>query len=375
MQLLTASSGWARTNTNLFFTSTSGRGWTDISPHLAPGQQIDAVQFVGTDQAWAVIHGQDTGDGAPIFLAMTADGGGSWSVASFPADQLIHQAYGAKAHMSFPDTLHGWVLLTQAGSSALSRGHLFATADGGKTWSPLPIPPVDGRIQFVSESTGWLAGGVHQDYLFRTGDGGQTWLEVKIPLPEGLTPYSFLNGDGNLYVTHPVVEGPYFETPDTGTAALIVRVEELKEDLLTYSTADGGNTWQLTGRRNSLGGVGPLAFFDTTSFEVTRSANTFDFHHDSAHRSAAIPAVLKERATDGVSRARFTDAQHGWLLLSEGSLLGTSDGGNSVTILLKAAPVQPPNARPVPGKAQTEPRAAQGPHPNIGGAHRPFAIM
>ncbi|HEX4228457.1 MAG TPA: hypothetical protein VHZ07_07290 [Bryobacteraceae bacterium] len=179
MQLLTASSGWARTNTNLFFTSTSGRGRTDISPHLASGQRIDAVQFLGTDQAWVIIHGQETGDGAPISLAMTTDGGGSWSVASFPADQLIRQAYGARAHMSFPDAMHGWVLLTIAGSSASSRGHLFATSDGGKTWSPLPVPPVDGRIQFVSESTGWLAGGVHQDYLFRTGDGGQTWLEVE----------------------------------------------------------------------------------------------------------------------------------------------------------------------------------------------------
>lgn len=174
MQLLTASSGWARTATNLFFTSTAGQHWADISPHLAPGQMIEAVQFVGTDQAWAIAHGPDTGNGAPILLAMTADGGGSWSVAPFATDQDIRQDYGARAHMSFPDATHGWVLLSIAGSSASSRGHRFSAADGGKTWSPLPYPPVDGRIQFVSETTGWLAGGVHQNLLYRTQDGGQT---------------------------------------------------------------------------------------------------------------------------------------------------------------------------------------------------------
>ena len=299
---------------------------------------------------------------------MTTDGGGSWSLASFAgADQLIHQAYGARAHISFPDAMHGWILLTQAGSSASSFGHLFATADGGKTWSPLPYPPVDGRIQFVSESTGWLTGGVHQNLLYRTQDGGQTWLEVTIPLPEDVTPYSILGGDGTVYVTRPRVEGPYFETPDTGAVTLLVRVTELTWDLLTYSTADRGDTWQLTGRRNNLDSIGPLAFFDSTSLEVTRSNNTFDFRHNSALRSAPIPAVLKERGTDGVLRADFIDAQHGWLLSSDGSLLGTANGGHSVTILMQTPQQQLPNPIRVPGKAEIEPHAAQGPRPNIGG--------
>ena len=137
------------------------------------------------------------------------------------------------------------------------------------------------------------------------------------------------------YTYQPAISGPHFETPEAGVLAIDIMISESSSDLLMYLTTDGGGSWQLAMRQDDLKRAGALAFFDSSWMEVGRSVKSFEFHQSSTHRSAAIPSNLSKVRLDGVLKANFIDAQHGWFL-SGGSLLGTNDGGNSAKVLLQA---------------------------------------
>ena len=206
MHLMSASEGWVLAGEHILWTDTDGQSWTDITPPLATGQVIDTVYFLAKDHGWAVLHAGDIGDSPIISLAATADGGKSWSGQALPLSQFLRSLYWCTNYLSFVDDMHGWILVRRMSGSAYREGELFVTGDAGKTWSKLPTPPIGGKIQFVSQSTGWIFGGVHGDELYRTRDGGQTWLRTVIPLPDEVHPYTVPSGNGP-YVLHPVYEG------------------------------------------------------------------------------------------------------------------------------------------------------------------------
>ena len=62
-----------------------------------------------------------------------------------------------------------------AGNAALAAQRLYATADGGTTWSTItPEPPLPGfaSLDFASRGYGWAIAGNAFDY---TADGGKSW--------------------------------------------------------------------------------------------------------------------------------------------------------------------------------------------------------
>ncbi len=230
MHLMTGSEGWVLAGEQILWTDTAGQAWTDITPALATGQLIDTVYFFDSDHGWAVLHSAPNASLPVISVAITANGGTSWSVAAFPADTFLLEGYANGGNLSFVDNTHGWLLLGEMSSSAWSRGALFVTADGGKTWSALPNPPIGGTIQFLSTSTGWVVGGALGDELYRTQDGGRTW-ERKIPLlPEQVRPYTVPDARG-AYVTHPFYDAFGFQTPRKGLLAVLVHVAPEAMDL------------------------------------------------------------------------------------------------------------------------------------------------
>jgi photosystem II stability/assembly factor-like uncharacterized protein len=241
MHRISVSDGWALAGQHILWTDTAGQSWTDVTPPLASAQQIDTVYFLDAGHGWAVLHAGGITDFPTLFSASTADGGKSWSVRPFPASTFLVQGYGYGNHLSFVDAEHGWLLMLLASSSASSHGELFSTQDGGKTWSARPDPPIFGKIQFVSASTGWLVGGVHGDELYQTHDGGQNWIRKAIELPDQVHPY-VVPDSSPTYVTHPFYDELSFQKPEKGVLAVTVHVTETAMDLLTYSTEDGGDS-------------------------------------------------------------------------------------------------------------------------------------
>ena len=89
---------------------------------------------------------------------------------------------GKRDDISFADATHGWY--------GTGKGDLFATADGGQSWSKVASKPgtfiralgfVDARIGFIGNvGTGYYPGVTDTVPLYRTDDGGATWSPVEL---------------------------------------------------------------------------------------------------------------------------------------------------------------------------------------------------
>jgi len=91
--------------------------------------------------------------------------------------------------LSFVDPSHGWVVAADCSgesgsSSGACRALVYATTNGGRSWSPdgrlLLVPR---RMQFTDQETGWLVGGIGQrcgnstcpNVVMQSTDAGRTW--------------------------------------------------------------------------------------------------------------------------------------------------------------------------------------------------------
>ena len=187
----------------------------------------------------------------------TSDGGQTWQSSVVKARYIETPAV-------FVDAQHGWFLATDhfpgydPGSAYIGKEiALYRTVDGGKSWqrvasgpatSQLPATSDDAygivpltaatRMQFVTATTGWLAGtSFHKDqsefsWLYVTHDAGTTWQQVDISLP----PQSLL------------LWPPRFFTQQDGLLSALTSgpAPQYAPGTLLYTTHDGGLTWTAT---------------------------------------------------------------------------------------------------------------------------------
>ncbi len=150
-------------------TSDGGKHWLSEAIPSRIGY-LSAVAAVGSSNVWAV---GSTTDGAAVVIASNT-GGASWSTQPIPTGlQSLQQ-------VTFVDTLHGWAV----GNDAAFNSAMLATSDGGASWQRQPNAPANVReVSFASASVGWALGG---QSLFATSNGGSTWTQQTIP---SLLPY------------------------------------------------------------------------------------------------------------------------------------------------------------------------------------------
>jgi len=118
-------------------------------------------------------------------MIRTEDGGQSWTSVPLPADLVLPEDIAEivqpgdvllyDIHFVTPEK--GWVVG--------EFGVIFATADGGKTWSAQKslVETTLFGVQFADENNGFATG--IDEVLLRTSDGGQTWETVRVPGREG----------------------------------------------------------------------------------------------------------------------------------------------------------------------------------------------
>ena len=123
----------------------------------------------GSREAWF-----GTGGGASARVFHTADGGATWTVADTP----VHHG-GASAgifSLAFSDVHHGIAVGGDYNKPADTEANIAVTSDGGRTWTWASGPPPQGfrsAVAYLRERKVWIAVGTSGSDL--SGDDGQAW--------------------------------------------------------------------------------------------------------------------------------------------------------------------------------------------------------
>jgi len=161
----------------VLLTTDGGATWTP-TPTDPPVPSPTDVHFTSLTDGWVV------GSGSEPVLAHTTDGGATWTpVTGF-----------AGAYRSVDiEGMNGWVLN--------SSGRYQRTTDGGDTWieDDLPGPGNMRDMDFFDENVGYAVGWFGQ--AFRSADGGASWSPLPVPDPDVNFTDLYLLGPDELWVS------------------------------------------------------------------------------------------------------------------------------------------------------------------------------
>ncbi|MDF2723067.1 MAG: copper amine oxidase [Paenibacillus sp.] len=192
---------------------------------------IAGMSFVDTAKGFATF---DNPVSNTLIFYRTTDGGATWSAVSLevPADLAGKVDYSVFSTPVFSGK--NGVVALKLGAGTKETMVVYATSDGGNTWSVKPgsveiAPGTPFEISFADASNGWLLQGAD---LYRTTNGGASWQKVK-------TNELFENTLRN----DPGIRAFTFADSQHGT--LIASSEDGKSGQ-TIETDDGGATWHIS---------------------------------------------------------------------------------------------------------------------------------
>jgi hypothetical protein len=315
MKLVANQSGWLLANDRLFWTTSLGAQWTEITPPAPAGTGILGIFFNPAGSGWVM---QSSSDQTTFTIARTSDRGGHWTSTSIDSPFNDGLPFGGNAFLYFADDQHGWLMLSVQSSSNSRRGVLFQTSDGGTHWTRLPDPPVGGDMIFSDSQHGFMGPGPRGDELFSTSDAGNTWQPVVLATPAT----DLAQASSNITL-------PFF----TDTIHGILLRTYSGSAVVRYETSDSGASWTPTAPvRSSQPSIVALAADGTVTSQILPV------------RAAAISQGHAQfgAATHSPVRATFATTSQGWVLFASGScdaiaatctqtssLQGTLDGGKT----------------------------------------------
>ena len=340
-QLITPDIGWAvgfstskghpEAYYELFRTEDGGVTWKSITPVNSNSWKIYSVSFLDSNRGWALVWTNGR------FVAYsTVNGGANWSAADvdFGKDQEGRPPWVGDGQIFFVNPLQGWIIFAKVSRSSLETV-LFATADGGRTWSSLTShdAPPPGRIRLVSPEVGsllptsWMLSS-SRTALFVTRDGAKSWQQLSVAPPAyvGARAWAFY-------------DLPTFKDSKNGYLPVVYEGGSVEKSFaVLYATVDGGETWKPERTLANIGDA-PLGDFVATAMAGSSwiISNTAD-HKDPTITSVANGATVEANPGAapgyfGAQQLSFVSPQRGWVLLKHERLLSTADGGTTWTKL------------------------------------------
>ncbi len=233
------------------------------------------------------------GAGSAGILLYTQDGGLNWR-------RVLVNALPGLNRVRFADDKTGY--LAGDGSDAYPSG-LFATADGGRNWQPVPGPrcPAWWAADFSAAGEGALAGAWNRQATVRRGKlflvdsdilGGRTLRGLQLRGEGGVAV-----GEGGLVLLSDGSRGSSWNFADLGLPPHVAEGWDF------HAVGGCGNNYWVVGRPGSAA----LHSADLgRTWEVVRTGQPLPLH--------------------GIS---FIDEKHGWAVGELGTVLATEDGGRT----------------------------------------------
>ena len=285
--------GWAVGDRGVIWhTQDGGKEWQ--LQKSGTGHGLQSVHFIDQHNGWAVggfSHPHSyTGSGIILF---THDGGRSWQLDSSLLLPALKQA-------RFFDAKHGWAV---GCPSALFPTGLFVTDSGGRAWKPVQGEALRGigAADFLQQHTGAAARQDGTALVLRNGSVGPAspadfglrgLARVKLVQPR----FGWLVGDGGLVMM----------------------------------TRDGGASWQTTPADLPQGTAGEFDFAALavrgTKVWIAGSPGTRVFHTPDAGLTWFEADTAQNLPLRGL---HFADDRHGWAVGDLGTILATTDGGQT----------------------------------------------
>jgi|GEM_PF-1280809 len=228
----------------VYATGDGGRTWTLLTTSregdrstlgtLALNCSMNGLAFASLNDGWLT---WDSGCGvgtagppstAPIQpqVAATHDGGRTWQPVVLPSVGPASDYICTPQAPVFASS-RGVLPVDCGGISTPGVSGVYATADGGRSWTFRKMPFFSQLVDFVDASRGWTFGGAGAD-LYRTTDGGTRWVLVK----------QFV-GESNA-------NGVSFVSPTVGFAITVRYSADRSSGYSTmWKTTDGGSTWSV----------------------------------------------------------------------------------------------------------------------------------
>ena len=167
---------WAVGMNKLLYTTTGGRPWAlakvrGLDGHLFSGTgYFSAASFASAGVGWATLvrgNAAVAANGNGGWIAKTRNGGATWRIKKGVSGK---GGSGGFVDVASPTELTCYAL--RAGA----RGGVWATTDGGSTWTRHVLPGATGgyeAIDFPAPLMGWAVGA--DGMIAVTSDGGLTW--------------------------------------------------------------------------------------------------------------------------------------------------------------------------------------------------------
>jgi photosystem II stability/assembly factor-like uncharacterized protein len=280
---------------------------------------LHAVFFVDERRGWAA-----GGKGA---LLSTADGGETWELRKPPTEDAVRDVF-------FQDAETGWLLCERSMFKPMEKdesvSYLLKTTDGGRAWSRVEVTrgaDVDLKLaglRFADRERGWVFGELGA--LFATEDGGATWSRRRVPTRHVLLGASFLDAQagwlsgGGLTVLKTTDGGA---TWHAGTVFLPAAGAEGQQQSEPKAVEPGEDPRQQEPARRFSRRLNAVCFVNHERGWAVGSGGVIISTADGGRTWRPQTSGVGDDLFD----VKFFDAREGWAVGSGGTMLHTTDGG------------------------------------------------
>lgn len=231
-------------------------------------------------------------------------------LASFNNSKIYKTANSGTTWDSFSTGFYGITRIdfvnAQTGFGVCKYQRFIKTTNGGVNWTHKDVltNSQNWALDFINDKTGYAGG---SSVFHKTTDGGDTWISINLLDDFDLNDLYFLNSK-------------------TGFAAGIVY--GYNSNGAIYKTTDEGTTW-IKYTLNSYTGVFKLSFPTNT---IGYAASTYGDKTLKTTNAGDNWVEIKTCSEYGLNNIYFTDFLTGYMAGHRGSIIKTTNGGNSIGV-------------------------------------------